>query len=257
LCILQASMAEEVVLFSNLDHVDECMCTSVLCVSVGPAKCTLFSNNHTAKTEPHNDNLDPPNTALHQNKMMGNLHVAYVHLQLLRLQRQSNTTRLSIVSNIPLYQSNVAFTLKENLTNDSHFPTHIPGVVDQRFIMFECGSEDISLRISQWSGYENHGTDDEKVGQYTACDMSPSKTEPTKQNDAPTNPAQTIKSVLKKTPAHLEVASTNQEASVIHTDATDGFLPLHRNASSCLLSLITLWLSLPAPPSTEFSQSMR
>ena len=249
-------MAEEVVLFSNLDHVDECMCTSVLCASVGPAKVTLFSNNHAAKTEPQNDNLDSPDTALHQNKMMGNLHVAYVHLQLLRLQRQTNTTRLSILSNIPLHQSNVAFTLKENLTIDSQFPTHIPGVVDERFIMCECGSEDISLRISQWSGYENHSTDDERVGEYS-CDMSPSKTEPAKQNDATANTVQKGKSVHKKTPTHLDVVN-NPEASVsTYTDATDVFLPLHRNASSCLLGLITLWLSLPAPPSTEFSQSMR
>ena len=248
-------MAEEAVLFSNLDHVDECMCMSVLCASVGPAKCTLFSNNHTAKNEPQNDNLDPPNTALHENKMMGNLHIAYVHLQLLRLQRQTNTTRLSILSNIPLHQSNVAFTLKENLSIDSHFPTHIPGVVDERFIMCECGTEDISLRISQWSGYEHHGTEDERVGQFT-CSMSPSQTESTKQNDATANTVQARKSVLKKTPAHLEVGSNNPEASLI-TDATDVFLPLHRNASSCLLGVITVWLSVPAPPSTEFSQSMR
>ena len=118
--MLQASLAEEVVLFADLDRMDELMCTSVLCACIDSVKLVLFSMKHAEKTaETRKDGSGNASETTESNKAelqkgetMGNLQFGRVHVQLRRLQQQMEITQLSILNAIPEHQSNVVFTLK-------------------------------------------------------------------------------------------------------------------------------------------------
>ena len=258
--MLQASLAEEVVLFTDLDRVDELMCTSVLCACIDSVKLVLFSTKHAEKTDSRKDgSVNATETMsnkaeLPKGETMGNLQFARVHLQLRRLQQQVDITQLSILSAIPEHQSNVLFTLK-NWSSDESLPESLD--VNEQFIMFECGVNDISLKMTHRSGYGNDGIGDEMARDPAKSSM---KDEPTKGTSATAGVSRPLKPVIKKPPTSNTMTVPSKQEDCLTNDSKDVtscVFPWQRNTSSSLLDVNAIWFSFASPPAKKVPQSMR
>ncbi|KAL8603413.1 hypothetical protein ACOMHN_053080 [Nucella lapillus] len=136
-CVLQASIVEEVIPFSNLDNVNDLMAVSLLSVCLDSLRCQLLANKHSCTLAPL-----PPSTTqgpklstssvpgsarpaqdlgsqldkdkdvreVSREENVGTLHIARVHLQLRRLLKHSNFSDNIVLTAIPDHRSSVLFT---------------------------------------------------------------------------------------------------------------------------------------------------
>ncbi|XP_076446239.1 bridge-like lipid transfer protein family member 1 isoform X6 [Babylonia areolata] len=140
-CVLQASIVEEVIPFSNLDNVNDLMAVSLLSLCLDSLRCQLLANKHSctlsplAAGPPPKESLGPKlstssaagvakavqdfgsqldkdkeMTEVSREENVGTLHIARIHLQLRRLLKHSNFSDNIILTAIPDHRSSVLFT---------------------------------------------------------------------------------------------------------------------------------------------------
>lgn len=187
LCVLQASLVEEVISFSALDNINELTCVSLMSLCIDDISFRLLSNNLSRKllqestpessiqrsnvTQPpcrrkrtdlsQNDKEDEVVLEISREAVVGTLNIARIHVQLKRLLRNSNYSENVILTAIPDRLSKVLFTFRPDdstlrsprtrlSSRESPTPDHGTG-----FIMFESGLEDISLTTVRRLGYKD------------------------------------------------------------------------------------------------------
>ncbi|ESO89448.1 hypothetical protein LOTGIDRAFT_234295 [Lottia gigantea] len=194
ICVLQASIVEEIISFSVLDNISDVTAVSLLAVCVDNIKCQLLSNTHSCKlltdvkdasrrtsTQPptnksktettieiDKDQVIPREVTREEN--VGTLQIARIHMQLRRLVKDSNFSDNIVLTAIPDYRSNVIFSFNPEVivTSPNLMPTSPKRRLSRQasresndpdfvigFIMFECGLEDVSVTAVRRLGYED------------------------------------------------------------------------------------------------------
>ena len=132
--------------------------------------------------------------------------------------------------------------------------------VDEQFIMFECGVDDISLKMTHRSGYgDDDATDKATDEAHGPVKSSMKEDEPTKDASATTGISPPLKSALKKPTNTMTVPSKQQDC--LRNDSKDtvtsSVFPWQRNTSSSLLDVNAIWFSFASPPAKKVPQSLR
>ncbi|XP_064637366.1 bridge-like lipid transfer protein family member 1 isoform X3 [Lineus longissimus] len=198
ICVLQASIVEEVISFSALENIRDLTCVSMMAICVDSITCQLLTNNTSSKAlEEGQDggvrkmsslqsggkknvtvDSDEKSPETQTEDMVGNLHIKRIHAQLRRMTKNSNFSQDVVLTAIPEHRSKVLFTFdKDNLSSDtdqssqktssrsgrrgSDTLVNTAATPNTGFIMFECGIEDIKLKAVKRSGYSPpEGKDD-------------------------------------------------------------------------------------------------
>ena len=146
ICLIQASLVEEIVSISALDHAEDLTCVSLLSACLDNISCQLLMNNvsqkmlqlaaecspdsSTKKTQMGADGLGKhifrkqssaisesgDNQRLverQQEDMVGSLSVNRIHLQLRRMKQDSNHTNSIYLTAIPEHRSKMLFTFEK------------------------------------------------------------------------------------------------------------------------------------------------
>ncbi|XP_050415172.1 bridge-like lipid transfer protein family member 1 [Patella vulgata] len=161
ICVLQASIVEEVISFSMLENISDVTAVSLLAVCVDNIKCQLLTNTHSCKILPDTNTGDVggrrasappimiPASGHGTNKIksevnvnesdkeqtgpseatreenVGILQISRIHTQLRRLVKESNFSDNIILTAIPDYRSNVLFSFNPEVIVTS--PMGMPG----------------------------------------------------------------------------------------------------------------------------------
>ncbi|XP_071088521.1 bridge-like lipid transfer protein family member 1 [Haliotis cracherodii] len=189
LCVMQASLVEEVISFAVLDNINDLTAVSLMAVCVDGIKCQLLSNTHHCKkltgdpgprrtsTTPvqqrtRHDSSDTEQSIEHtREENVGTLKLNRIHCQLRRLLKHSNFSDNVVLTAIPEHRSNVLFTFDQD---GSSSVSHIPVSPRKRLsrqasrdsrdggfdatigvIMFECGLEEVSVTAVRRLGYKD------------------------------------------------------------------------------------------------------
>ncbi|XP_041357043.1 transmembrane protein KIAA1109-like isoform X2 [Gigantopelta aegis] len=193
LCVMQASLVEEVISFAVLDNVNDLTAVSLFAVCVDGFECQILSNTHHCKRE--SSNIQQPNTTpshvktkpdlcqtdslgsecrqveLTREENVATLQLNRMHCQLRRLLKNSNFSDHVMLTAIPEHRSSVSFTFDHTAYPLSTAPSPFPSSPRKRvslqqsldwqddltigFIMFEGGLESISVTAVRRLGYAN------------------------------------------------------------------------------------------------------
>ncbi|XP_035828649.1 transmembrane protein KIAA1109 homolog isoform X2 [Aplysia californica] len=150
ICVLQASIVEEVIAFSNLGTASDLTAVSLLAVCIDGIRCQLLSNNHSCKVaidgakepltrktsstpsssvkfsasaqarakgevNPLEPDIEKPKEITREENV-GTLHISHIHVQLRRLLKFSNFSEHVLLTAIPEQFSRVQFTLEQQDT---------------------------------------------------------------------------------------------------------------------------------------------
>ncbi|KAH9519850.1 hypothetical protein Btru_071066, partial [Bulinus truncatus] len=156
ICVLQASIVEEVIAFSNLSSASDLTAVSLLAFCIDGVKCQLLSNKHLCQItkEPAKEPLmrktsvTPKSSTksssgqkgkveiqhsepeiekpeeLTREENVGTLHISHIHVQLRRLLKFSNFSEHVLLTAIPEHCSRVLFSLEQDTASSQ--PAHIP-----------------------------------------------------------------------------------------------------------------------------------
>ncbi|GFS00731.1 hypothetical protein ElyMa_001078900 [Elysia marginata] len=147
ICVLQASIVEEVIAFSNLGSVSDLTAVSLLAVCIDGVKCQLLSNKHSCKaacelskepltrktsatpnmvkfsssgqsrgkadTAAQEPDIENPQEVTREENV-GTLQISHIHVQLRRLLKFSNFSEHVLLTAIPEHSSRVLFTLEQD-----------------------------------------------------------------------------------------------------------------------------------------------
>ncbi|CAH1776489.1 unnamed protein product [Owenia fusiformis] len=147
LCVLQASMVEEVIALSALEHVKDLTCVSLLAVCLDNISCQFLTNHQSERAIEMRQETSPDETykkfgklpmghkrkmaekaataelretvvEKHKEDLVGNLNISKIHFQLRRLTKDCNFTQDVVLTSIPEYRSKVLFTFdKDKISN--------------------------------------------------------------------------------------------------------------------------------------------
>ncbi|BFZ14882.1 hypothetical protein BsWGS_17921 [Bradybaena similaris] len=146
-CVLQASIVEEVIAFSNLGTASDLTAVSLLAVCIDGIKCQLLSNNHSCKVaiestkesltrktsatplssvkfsssqgrgkgevNPLEPDVEKPQEITREENV-GTLQISHIHIQLRRLLKFSNYSENVLLTAIPEHCSRVLFALEQD-----------------------------------------------------------------------------------------------------------------------------------------------
>ncbi|XP_059164299.1 bridge-like lipid transfer protein family member 1 [Physella acuta] len=146
-CVLQASIVEEVIAFSNLGSASDLTAVSLLAVCIDGIRCQLLSNKHSCKVaiesnkepltrktsatpkpsvkfpsgqtrgkgevNPMEPDIDKPQEVTREENV-GTLHISHIHVQLRRLLKFSNYSEHVLLTAIPEQFSRVLFNLEQD-----------------------------------------------------------------------------------------------------------------------------------------------
>ncbi|CAL1545950.1 unnamed protein product, partial [Lymnaea stagnalis] len=147
ICVLQASIVEEVIAFSNLGSASDLTAVSLLAVCIDGVRCQLLSNKHSCKVaiesskepltrkssatpkssvkfasgtsrgkgevNPLEPDIEKPQEVTREENV-GTLHINHIHVQLRRLLKFSNYSEHVLLTAIPEQYSRVFFTLEQD-----------------------------------------------------------------------------------------------------------------------------------------------
>jgi len=210
-CVVQASLVEEVISIAALERARELTCVSVLAASIDHITLQLLASSITQCVDPKlaaaagvkpssipasvvgaamkshgksqaacREVSGDTNVEINRDDLVGSLDISCVHFQLRRMKKHSNYSDQVFLTAIPEHRSQVLFTFrgKNDVTEKSVSSTkdEVPagtdtsrhgrklptgnvsgagGVEDTAgFIMFECGLENIQVRVARRKGYE-------------------------------------------------------------------------------------------------------
>ncbi|XP_055893241.1 bridge-like lipid transfer protein family member 1 isoform X2 [Biomphalaria glabrata] len=156
ICVLQASIVEEVIAFSSLSSASDLTAVSLLAVCIDGVRCQLLSNKHlcqitkepakeqlTRKTSvtvkmsakassghkgkvevhPSEPDIEKPQE-LTREENVGTLQISHIHVQLRRLLKFSNFSENVLLTAIPEQCSRVLFSLEQDTAATQ--PIHVP-----------------------------------------------------------------------------------------------------------------------------------
>jgi len=210
-CVVQASLVEEVISIAALERARELTCVSVLAASIDHITLQLLSSSVTQCVDPKlaaaagvkpsgipasvvgaalkshgkspamsREVSGDTNVEINRDDLVGSLDISCIHFQLRRMKKHSNYSDQVFLTAIPEHRSQVLFTFRgknditdksvssakdevPSGTDTSHHGQKFPignvngagGVEDTAgFIMFECGLENIQVRVARRKGYE-------------------------------------------------------------------------------------------------------
>ena len=205
-CVVQASLVEEVISIAALERARELTCVSVLAASIDHITLQLLASSVTKCVDPklaaaagikpsrvpaalksHGKpqalSAEIPsdaNVEINRDDLVGSLDISCIHFQLRRMKKHSNYSDQVFLTAIPEHRSQVLFTFrgKNDIADKSVSPAKeevlssagtsrqgqkhpggnvlgAGGVEDiAGFIMFECGLENIQVRVARRKGYE-------------------------------------------------------------------------------------------------------
>ena len=177
ICLLQATLVEEMIAFSALERVRELTCVSMLALCVDDIHAQLLLSNKAQRPESTDEDpghCDERNTLDSMpgggddqgserqcEDVVGSLNIRRIHGQLRRMKRNSNFSDHVILTAIPEYQSKVLFTFQKQKHAEGMGTAAKQDVIPLEcaediagFIMFECGLEDIRLTGATRKGYQ-------------------------------------------------------------------------------------------------------
>jgi len=209
-CVVQASLVEEVISIAALERARELTCVSVLAASIDHITLQLLASSVTQCVDPKlaaaagvrpsgipatvvgaaiksqgkspavsREEAGDANVEINRDDLVGSLDISCIHFQLRRMKKHSNYSNQVFLTAIPEHRSRVLFTFQgkndvaeklvsttEDVSSSAetfHHGRKLPmgtvsgagGVEDAAgFIMFECGLENIQVRVARRKGYE-------------------------------------------------------------------------------------------------------
>jgi len=337
-CVVQASLVEEVISIASLERARDLTCVSVLAASIDHITLQLLASSVTKYVDPklaaaagvkpsgipasvvgvalksHRkpQALEVPgdaNVEINRDDLVGSLDVSCVHFQLRRMKKHSNFSDQIFLTAIPEHRSQVQFTFRgkndtaeksvspvkedppgSGSSTSRHGRKHpagqvssVVGVEDTAgFIMFECGLENIQVRVARRKGYEptpvtagdGPPRDDVKIDivssepvPKTSVGVEPEKISPVIETDAGGRQlsmdadAESLRSSSDGNSADDEASSHRSDHSDAAADveqaanASEPITPsshtedrLTGDAASGVLEFKTVWFNFAAPP---------
>lgn len=168
---LQCSVVEEVISFSALDNLKDLACVSVVALCLDQVQFQLLhglQEQRSVQALPEHSPLlsrkpDPSPLLLLETSEVGreetavSLSLTAVHAQLRRLKNSSSLLKEATLTIIAPYHSKVCFTFERQDWDKLHDDEKMG------FIMFECGLEEVSVRLVRRKGPEGDAAADSKL----------------------------------------------------------------------------------------------
>jgi len=186
-CVLQASLVEEVISIAALERARELTCVSVLAASVNHITLQLLTSSITKGVDSlsvsggvsnHQADVDGATEAeIHRDDIVGSLNISSINLQLRRMKKHSNFSDQVYLTAIPEHRSQAYFTFcsQEEIGKPMRSPANFSSMTSESFpqssksspddcipvpvedvagfIMFECGLEGIKVQVARRKGY--------------------------------------------------------------------------------------------------------
>jgi hypothetical protein len=284
ICVLQASLVEEMIAISAIERARELTCVSLLTLCLDSLSCQVLINHHSQKflrafsssaaKDAITSTSAPPNKRqtsadsggspensqraafeINQDDDLGNLHIAHIHCQLRRMKRNSNFSDSVMLTAIPEYRSKVLFTFERG-TVDSFNTDDTYGKSDvvedlAGFVMFECGMEGTDLKIARRLGYDTPTTSEAQPGN-VAGGAAGRYQRSTSRDSRHDDFAEATSAEFRMESETAGESPTRMSSPLAdETDAGNGGIggnELKGNMSSFTLEFQTVWFNFAAPP---------